>query len=199
VSIPGFERGRRWVALAESSPRFCATMQLDALEVLTSDEYIRRLDNPTEWTVATADSYRGFVRCAFLPRRIRARGAGGYLVTARLLLDGVDVDLALDAVWAEVEGVAVDGLVTSALAGRVQPTATERRSEESRARTRTEESVCDAVLLAECTSAEVVGHLGERIGALQVGGRMIVDRYALEFDMQKPEALQIYRERLSRA
>jgi len=61
LSIPGFLRGTRWIAV-EGQPRYCVLYEVQALEVLTSEAYLARLNNPTPWTTKTMPSYRKMTR-----------------------------------------------------------------------------------------------------------------------------------------
>ncbi len=49
VSLPGFLRGRRYVAI-DGFPKFFNFYETEAADVLTSPAYLARLDAPTAWT-----------------------------------------------------------------------------------------------------------------------------------------------------
>jgi hypothetical protein len=61
LSIPGFLRGTRWVAL-EGQPRYLVLYEVEQLATLTSAPYLERLNNPTPWTTKIMPSYRGMRR-----------------------------------------------------------------------------------------------------------------------------------------
>lgn len=61
LSIPGFLRGTRWVA-SQGQPRYLVLYEVRQLDVLTSDAYLERLNNPTPWTSKTMSHYRGMTR-----------------------------------------------------------------------------------------------------------------------------------------
>lgn len=65
LSIPGFRRGSRWVAL-NGSPRYFVMYEVDDLATLASPPYLERLNSPTPWTsrmmVHYRDMRRGFCR-----------------------------------------------------------------------------------------------------------------------------------------
>lgn len=61
LSIPGFLRGSRWVAV-RGQPRYFVMYEVRELGVLTSAAYLERLNNPTAWTAKLMTSYRGMVR-----------------------------------------------------------------------------------------------------------------------------------------
>src|SRR5712675_2175888 len=49
VGIPGFRRGRRYIALA-GAPEFFTLYETDSPEVLAGSDYLNRLNHPTPWT-----------------------------------------------------------------------------------------------------------------------------------------------------
>ena len=61
LSIPGFVRGSRWVA-RRGSPRYLVFYELEQLAALTSEAYLRRLNNPTPWTSKMMPHYQGMTR-----------------------------------------------------------------------------------------------------------------------------------------
>lgn len=61
LSIPGFKRGTRWVAL-RGGPRYVVLYEVAQLGVLTSEAYLQRLDNPSPWTAKMMAHYRGMSR-----------------------------------------------------------------------------------------------------------------------------------------
>ena len=61
LSIPGFQRGTRWIAL-EGQPRYMVLYEVEALTTLTSAAYLERLNNPSPWTAKIMPSYRGMRR-----------------------------------------------------------------------------------------------------------------------------------------
>jgi hypothetical protein len=62
LSIPGFVRGTRWVALREGQPRYFVIYEVADVGVLTSAAYLERLNNPTPWTQKMMPHYRGMAR-----------------------------------------------------------------------------------------------------------------------------------------
>ncbi len=61
LSIPGFLRGTRWVAL-HGQPRYLVMYEVEQLATLTSGAYLERLNNPSPWTSKMMPCYRGMVR-----------------------------------------------------------------------------------------------------------------------------------------
>jgi len=61
LSIPGFVRGSRWVAL-RGQPRYFVMYEVEQLATLTSQPYLDRLNNPSPWTSKMMPHYRGMTR-----------------------------------------------------------------------------------------------------------------------------------------
>jgi len=61
LSIPGFRRGTRWVAV-RGAPRYVVVYEVDRLETLESRSYLERLNNPTPWTSKMMTYYRAMSR-----------------------------------------------------------------------------------------------------------------------------------------
>lgn len=61
LSIPGFRRGTRWVAVS-GAPRYTVLYEVDRLETLGSAAYLARLNDPTPWTRKMMPHYRGMSR-----------------------------------------------------------------------------------------------------------------------------------------
>ena len=61
LSIPGFLRGSRWVALS-GQPRYFVMYEVEELGTLASAAYLERLNNPTPWTAKMMTHYRGMAR-----------------------------------------------------------------------------------------------------------------------------------------
>lgn len=67
VAIPGFRRGRRYIAL-EGNPEFFTLYETESTAVLTGTQYLARLNSPTPWTrratAAFTDTSRSLCRVA---------------------------------------------------------------------------------------------------------------------------------------
>lgn len=61
LSVPGFLRGTRWIAL-HGSPRYLVLYEVRQPDTLTSGPYLERLNHPTPWTSKMMPSYRGMTR-----------------------------------------------------------------------------------------------------------------------------------------
>jgi hypothetical protein len=61
LSIPGFLRGTRWVAL-RGQPRYLVLYEVKEIGVLTSAAYLNRLNHPSAWTTKIMAHYRNMSR-----------------------------------------------------------------------------------------------------------------------------------------
>jgi hypothetical protein len=82
VAIPGFLRGRRYIAL-EGRPEFFTLYETQTTAVLTGADYLARLNSPTPWTrratAAFTDTSRSLCRVALS----LGPGEGGLIMTWR--------------------------------------------------------------------------------------------------------------------
>jgi len=82
VGIPGFRRGRRYVAL-EGAPQFFTLYEADSAEVLGGLDYLNRLNAPTEWTRRMMPSLRNCARSQCRVVVTSGTGSGGVMLTMR--------------------------------------------------------------------------------------------------------------------
>ena len=82
LSIPGFLRGTRWVSV-RGSPRYAVIYEVDRLETLGSEAYLKRLNNPTPWTSKMMTHYRGMIRGLCSVERSYGFGTGHYSLLIR--------------------------------------------------------------------------------------------------------------------
>lgn len=82
LAIPGFLRGTRLVA-TEGEPRYMVLYEVANLEVLTSQAYLERLNNPTPWTAKMMPHYRGMRRGLCAVVGTFGLGQGGLAVLLR--------------------------------------------------------------------------------------------------------------------
>ena len=82
VGIPGFRRGRRYVALA-GAPEYFNLYEADSAEVLGGQDYLNRLNAPTEWTRRVVPSFRNVSRSICRVVYTDGVGQGGFVLTQR--------------------------------------------------------------------------------------------------------------------
>lgn len=82
VAIPGFRRGRRYIATA-GSPEYFNLYEADSPAVLAGADYLTRLNHPTPWTQQAVASFRNVARgiCGVLYSG--GVGQGGAMLTLR--------------------------------------------------------------------------------------------------------------------
>jgi hypothetical protein len=86
AAIPGFARGRRYVAL-EGRPEFFNLYETETTGVLAGPDYLARLNAPTPWTVATVKHFRDVARSLCEVAASFGHGQGGLVATYRYDVD----------------------------------------------------------------------------------------------------------------
>jgi hypothetical protein len=82
VAIPGFLRGRRYVAI-EAELEFFNLYEALSSQVLTGQDYRMRLDNPTPWTRTAVKHFRDVARAICRVAATYGRAEGGLIGTWR--------------------------------------------------------------------------------------------------------------------
>ena len=78
VGIPGFRRGRRYIA-KYGTPEFFTLYEADSAEVLVGQDYLNRLNNPTPWTQRVPPTFFRDTVARHLPGEALARRRAGRL------------------------------------------------------------------------------------------------------------------------
>ena len=88
VGIPGFRRGRRYIAAdADTIPEFFTLYETDTMQVLQGSDYGNRLNDPTPGTKATTAQFRDTARALSRVVVSHGPGMGGMLLTIRFDCD----------------------------------------------------------------------------------------------------------------
>lgn len=82
AGIPGFLRGRRYIAL-NAGPTYFNLYEADSVQVLGGQDYLSRLNTPTPWTQQSVKSYRNVARSICDVTYTSGVGQGAYLLTFR--------------------------------------------------------------------------------------------------------------------
>ena len=82
VNLPGFHRGRRYVAV-RGSPKYLATYECDTVEDLATPGYLALLANQTPWTQAVMAKFTKFSRLTVRVQVDLAHGTGGAVAAVR--------------------------------------------------------------------------------------------------------------------
>jgi hypothetical protein len=83
VGLPGFLRGRRYVAV-DGHPRYFNFYETVSTEVLNSQAYRDRLNDPTPWTRRVVSEFRETTRTVCDVAASLGLGTGGWIETIRL-------------------------------------------------------------------------------------------------------------------
>jgi hypothetical protein len=82
VGIPGFLRGRRYIALS-GTPQYFTLYEVQNKAVLTGTDYLTRLNNPTEWTTQSVKHFKNTSRSLCSIEASLGSGSGGFIGTIR--------------------------------------------------------------------------------------------------------------------
>lgn len=82
LSIPGFLRGSRWIAV-EGHPRYLVIYEVADVNVLSAAPYLERLNHPTPWTARMMPNFRGMVRGFCRVTSSAGLGLGNALLSVR--------------------------------------------------------------------------------------------------------------------
>ena len=82
VGLPGFLRGRRYVAI-DGHPKYFNFYETASTEALLSPVYRDRLNNPTAWTRRVVSEFRDTIRTICDVAASDGLGAGGWIETIR--------------------------------------------------------------------------------------------------------------------
>ena len=86
ISLPGFHRGRRYIAV-RGSPKYLATYECDSAEDLATPGYLQLLANQTPWTQAVMARFTKFTRLTARVQVDLAHGVGGAVAAVRFVPD----------------------------------------------------------------------------------------------------------------
>jgi len=96
VSIPGFRRGRRYIAI-EGAPEYFNLYEADSAEILGGQDYLNRLNAPTPWTQRVIPHFRNVARSICRVAFTNGTGSGGIMLTMRFAIDAVRRDGTVEA------------------------------------------------------------------------------------------------------
>ncbi len=91
VGIPGFRRGRRYIAVS-GAPEYFNLYEADSPEVLAGQDYLNRLNAPTPWTREVVVSFHHVSRAICRVLYSAGVGQGGTMLTLRFDLPEATAD-----------------------------------------------------------------------------------------------------------
>ena len=80
VGVPGFQRGRRYVAVS-GSPEYFTLYETESIDTLSGPTYVARLNDPTPWTRRSLPLFRSTKRTACRVSLSLGLGVGGALAS----------------------------------------------------------------------------------------------------------------------
>lgn len=186
VGIPGFLRGRRYIALS-GTPEYFTLYEVDNKSVLTGPDYLARLNSPTEWTTRSVQHFRNTSRSLCDVELTLGAGSGGFIGTIRFDCDPEKDASILNSIATTIlPEVAKEPAISAAHICRADEGASNVKTAEQRGRAAnmvprwvvmvegaTEEAV--AYALSRHLSPEVLSSLGA-LGSMQ-------GIYRLQFDL----------------
>ncbi|MFO1317426.1 MAG: DUF4286 family protein [Burkholderiales bacterium] len=96
VGIPGFRRGRRYVAI-RGAPEYFNLYEADSPEILAGQDYLNRLNAPTAWTQRVIPAFRNVARSICRVMFTNGVGSGGIVLTLRFAIGDAQRDGTIDA------------------------------------------------------------------------------------------------------
>jgi hypothetical protein len=91
VGIPGFLRGRRYVAI-HGNPTYFTLYEAESPQVLTGQDYTSRLNHPTAWTVEAVRHFRSVARSICRVAISHGNAQGGLMATWRYDVPDNDIE-----------------------------------------------------------------------------------------------------------
>ena len=96
VGIPGFRRGRRYIAEdGETFPEFFTLYETETMQVLQGQDYSNRLNAPTPWTMSATAHFQDTFRSLARVVESRGPGMGSALLTIRFDIEDIEALLPL--------------------------------------------------------------------------------------------------------
>ena len=169
VAIPGFRRGRRYVATTpQTQPEFFTLYEARSMQVLEGADYAARLNAPTDATRAATVHFRDTSRSLARVLASAGPGIGGMLLTVRFAMDA-----AAGATIAElVRATAAMPRVTGAHLCAGDAAASGQGSRESAGRSDIGRPP-DAFAMVEATDEGALAELLTEAGLVAAGARSV--------------------------
>jgi hypothetical protein len=154
VGIPGFIRGRRYVALnGATTPEFFTLYETVTFEVTVGQDYLNRLNAPTPWTKAVTADFRNTARALTRVRVSTGKGPGGLIATLRFESQDAGPQLTGRATLSAISALADLPQITGAHLCLTDAAASAVRTEESRRRTDIQAAPDGVLLIEGCNEA----------------------------------------------
>lgn len=184
VAVPGFLRGRRYIAAdAATSPEFLTLYETENEAVLSSAAYLARLNSPTDWTRRATSHFRNTSRCLTTIIAARGAGTGGFVATLRVphTQEGLAVRDRLSEQAKELADAMVGGAVSGVAIGLSDVEASNATTAESRGRSDILQPPIGAVLIEGASRAAVAAAMDRMADAVDPARSAARGLYQLEF------------------
>ncbi len=182
ISVPGFLRARRYVAL-QGHPAYFNFYEVTAPEVLSSEAYLARLNAPSAWTRAVVPYFTDTARTLCRVVESRGRGAAGTVATLRIDAPAEDMRPLADRLAAATDVSAVHLLARheTAAGASAESAMRDRPDETSRTILLVEGAVPKAL-------REVVGEIASDAALAAAGASSPANRglYQLDYLLDRP-------------
>lgn len=157
VGIPGFLRGRRYIALS-GTPEYFTLYEVQNRAVLTGPDYLARLNSPTEWTTRSVQHFRNTSRSLCDVDISLGAGSGGFIGTIRFDCEPAHDATILKAVSGSIlADVTTAPAISAAHVCRADESASNLKTAEQRGRAAN--MVPRWVLMVEGATQEAVEHV----------------------------------------
>ena len=180
VGIPGFRRGRRYIAAdGGTHPEFFTLYETDTMQVLQGQDYANRLNAPTPWTKSATSHFRDTFRS--LARVVESRGPGMGVAMLTIRFDIDDPEALLPLVRAAADAPRVTG-AHLCIADRA---ASGVKTAEAQGRTDIQEPPAQFLLVEATDAAALDGLLPDTALIAAGAGRLDRGVYTLEYIRNK--------------
>jgi hypothetical protein len=179
VGIPGFRRGRRFVAVdGTTQPEFFTLYEADTMQVLQGQDYANRLNAPSDWTKRATRGFRDTSRGLARVLASHGVGPGGVMLTLRFDAPAAAIPAMRSLVASAAEAARVTGahlLITDDAASNEDSAEKQGRADIT--------PPPAWIILAEATDAEALAPLLREAELLAAGANAAPQRgtYRLEF------------------
>jgi hypothetical protein len=183
VGIPGFIRGRRYIALdGATAPEFFTLYETLTFEVTVGQDYLNRLNAPTPWTAAVTADFRNTARALTRVRASSGKGPGGLIATLRFASQHAAPALAGTGTSSAIRALADLPQITGAHLCLTDTAASAVRTEESRRRTDIQAAPDGVLMIEGCNEAPLRTAAAAGLRSLEDAGAtsIVLGLYRLE-------------------
>ncbi|WMS40960.1 DUF4286 family protein [Acuticoccus sp. MNP-M23] len=191
VGLPGFARGRRYVAV-DGTPKYFNFYEAEDAAVFSSEVYRARLDDPSDWTRAVVADFNDTIRTVCDVAFSEGAGGGGFVEAVRLSIAGVPEDFVAALAARARDALETPGVVAvHALRGLAEASAGGSAEKALRAEP---DEVAEWVILIETTDGGHLARLRETtfsndaLAAIGAHGTPARGIYRLQFGLDHADA-----------